>query len=59
MASRSFKASRAGHEFLDATRNDTIWKQSTDKLKQAGVQVTVSVLQELLKKLLKDSLGLP
>jgi hypothetical protein len=49
----------AGHEFLDAARNDTIWKQATDKLKQAGVQVTVSVLQELLKKLLKDSLGLP
>jgi len=49
----------AGHEFLDAARNDTIWKQATDKLKQAGVQVTVSVMQELLKKLLKDSLGLP
>lgn len=49
----------AGHEFLDAARNDTIWKQATDKLKQAGVQVTFSVLQELLKKLLKDSLGLP
>lgn len=49
----------ARHELLDAARNDTIWKQATDKLKQAGVQVTVSVLQELLKKLLKDSLGLP
>jgi hypothetical protein len=49
----------AGHEFLDAARNDTIWKQAADKLKLAGVQVSVSVLQELLKKLLKDSLGLP
>ncbi len=49
----------AGHEFLDVARNDSIWKQATDKLKQAGVQVTISVLQELLKKLLKDSLGLP
>jgi len=49
----------AGHEFLDAARNDTIWKQATDKLKQAGVQVTVSVLQELLKKLLKEAVGLP
>ena len=48
----------ARHELLDAARNNTIWKQATDKLKQAGVQVTVSVLQELLKKLLKDSLGL-
>lgn len=48
----------AGHEFLDAARNDTIWKKASEKIKQSGVQVTVSVLEELLKKLLKDSLGL-
>jgi hypothetical protein len=49
----------AGHEFLDAARNETIWKKAGEKIKQTGVQVTVSVLEELLKKLLKDSLGLP
>lgn len=49
----------AGHEFLDAARNDTIWKKAGEKIKQSGVQVTVSLLEELLKKLLKESLGLP
>ena len=49
----------AGYEFLDAARNDTIWKKAADKIKQSGVHVTVSLLAELLKKLLKESLGLP
>lgn len=49
----------AGHEFLDAARDNKIWKKASEKIKQSGVQVTVSVLEELLKKLLKDSLGLP
>jgi len=49
----------AGHEFLDAARNDTIWKKASEKIKQSGVQVTISLLEELLKKLLKESLGLP
>lgn len=49
----------AGHEFLDAARNDTIWKKAGEKIIHSGVQVTVSVLEELLKKLLKESLGLP
>jgi hypothetical protein len=49
----------AGHEFLDAARNDTIWKKAREKIKQSGVQVTISLLEELLKKLLKESVGLP
>jgi hypothetical protein len=48
-----------GHEFLDAARNDTIWKKAAEKTRKAGVQVTVAVLEELLKKLLKDHIGLP
>jgi hypothetical protein len=50
---------RRNQASLDAARNDTIWKKASDKIKQSGVQVTVTVLEELLKKLLKDSLGLP
>ncbi len=50
---------KAGQEFLDAARNETTWKTASDKIKQSGVQVTVSLLEELLKKLLKESLGLP
>jgi hypothetical protein len=49
----------AGHEFLDAARNDTIWHKAGERIKKSGVDVTVPLLQELLKQLLKQSLGLP
>lgn len=48
-----------GNGFLDAARNDTIWKKASEKIRQSGVYVTISLLEELLKKLLKESLGLP
>ena len=48
-----------GHEFLDAARNDTIWKKALGHIKKAGVQVTLPVLEEVLKKAAKDLLGLP
>jgi hypothetical protein len=49
----------AGHEFLDAARNDAIWHKAGERIKKSGVDVTISLLQELLKQLLKQSLGLP
>lgn len=49
----------AGHEFLDAARNDSVWKKAVEKIKQSGVQVSVSILEELLKKLPKEAVGLP
>lgn len=48
-----------GHEFLDAARNETVWKKAEERIKKSGVEVTVSILQDLLKELLKQSLGLP
>ena len=48
-----------GHEFLDAARNDTIWKKALGHIKKAGIQVTLPVLEEVLKKAAKDVLGLP
>ncbi len=49
----------AGHEFLDATRNDTIWHKASERIKKSGVDVTISLLKEVLNQLLKKSLGLP
>jgi hypothetical protein len=49
----------AGHEFLDAARNDTIWHKAGERIKKSGVDVTLSLLQEILKQLAKQSLGLP
>lgn len=48
-----------GHEFLDAARNDTVWKKALAHVKKAGVAVTLPVLQDLLKKGAKEVLGLP
>jgi len=49
----------AGHEFLDAARNDTIWKKATEQIKKSGVDVTITLLKDILNQLLKQSLGLP
>ncbi|HQL95572.1 MAG TPA: DUF2513 domain-containing protein [Candidatus Hydrogenedentes bacterium] len=48
----------AGHEFLDAARDEGRWKQA--KALGAGVGgMAVSVLKELLVSLAKKQLGLP
>jgi len=49
----------AGHEFLDAARNDTIWHKAGERIKKSGVDVTLSLLKEILNQLLKQSLNLP
>jgi hypothetical protein len=49
----------SGHEFLDAARNDTIWHKAGERIKKSGVDVTVSLMKEILNQLLKQSLGLP
>ena len=49
----------AGHEFLDAARNDTIWQKADERIKKSGVDVTISLMKEILNQLLKQSLGLP
>jgi hypothetical protein len=40
----------AGHDFLDAARNDTIWKMAKDKILKPGASWTFSLLAEFLKQ---------
>lgn len=47
----------AGHEFLDAARNETIWKKVGGKLTKAGVAVGLPLLQQMLTDSLKEHLG--
>lgn len=49
----------AGHEFLAAARSESIWKKVREQVKKAGVQVPISVLEELLKQFIKQSIGTP
>jgi hypothetical protein len=37
-----------GHEFLDAARNETIWKRAWDQVKSKGGTVGLDVMKQLL-----------
>ena len=39
-----------GHEFLDAARNETVWKKTTDLVKDKGGSIPFEVLKDLLIK---------
>lgn len=47
-----------GHEFLDAARNETIWKKVKDKISSKGVDVGLSLLTALLISFTKDKLDM-
>jgi len=49
----------AGHEFADAARDDTRWKKAMEVVHQKGGAITLSVLTELLKALMRNTFGLP
>jgi hypothetical protein len=47
-----------GHEFLDATRSASIWRQIQVVLKDRALSAPLSVIQDLATKLVASSLGL-
>lgn len=48
-----------GHEFLDAARDDTVWKKVKEKLAAVGTNVAWPVLTAVLTDLAKKKLGIP
>lgn len=49
----------AGHEFLDAARNQTTWRRALQNVQGTAGSVPISVLQALLISFGKAALGLP
>jgi hypothetical protein len=49
----------AGHEFADASRDETRWKNATGVVREKAGTVTLAVLTQLLVSLMKGSLGIP
>jgi hypothetical protein len=50
----------AGHDFLDASRNDTVWNKAEEIIKSKGGGFTLEILKPLLTKLLSEQvLGPP
>jgi hypothetical protein len=47
-----------GHDFLDAARDDTIWKKGRDKVVGAVGTVTLDIMKEVLISIARDTLGL-
>ncbi|NJK58530.1 MAG: DUF2513 domain-containing protein [Pleurocapsa sp. SU_5_0] len=48
----------AGHDFLDAARNEKIWKKAMKTVGEKGGTVTLGVLTQLLSTLAKQHFGL-
>lgn len=48
----------AGHEFIDAARNDAIWNKTKSKAISSGLSFTFELLKELLVAAAKGPLGL-
>ncbi|MBN1510624.1 MAG: DUF2513 domain-containing protein [Phycisphaerae bacterium] len=48
----------AGHEFLDAARNEGIWSKVREKLGSTLVSVPFEILKELLLSLCRQQVGL-
>jgi hypothetical protein len=48
-----------GYDFLEAAKNEAIWKKATDALTHSGVGVTLEILKALLIDFSKKAVGLP
>jgi hypothetical protein len=49
----------AGHEFLDAARDEGRWQGALRIAKEKAGTVTIGIMTQLLSSLMKQSLGLP
>ncbi len=54
---RAVRLTWNGHEFLNASRNDTIWRRTLATIREKGIDVPFSVLQEMLVAGIRASLG--
>jgi hypothetical protein len=48
----------AGHDFADAARDDSRWKQATAVVKEKAGSVTFDVLKQILVSLIKSTIGI-
>lgn len=47
-----------GHDFLDAARNEKVWRKVQEKIASFGGSVTMTVLKQLLKNEIATQFGL-
>lgn len=49
----------AGHDFLDAVRDNGIWRKAKEKVFRPGASFTFDILKEWAKHEIKQQLGIP
>jgi hypothetical protein len=47
-----------GHEFLDASRNETVWKKTLKTINEKGGGLTFEVIKALLTQYTKEEFNL-
>jgi len=48
-----------GHDFLDAIRDEGVWKKTREKITEVGGGISLSLVTALATQFLKEKLGLP
>lgn len=48
----------AGHDYLEAVRNDTVWNKTKIKLRETGLSVTLEMVKSVAVATLKETLGI-
>ena len=49
----------SGHDFLDAVRDTTIWRETKEKVTTSGGSIAFELIKEVAISLVRSSLGLP
>jgi hypothetical protein len=49
----------AGHEFINAVRNDTVWNKTKEFIKDKGGSATFEVIKQVVYTLAKQHFGFP
>ena len=52
------RVTSAGHDFIDAIRDDTIWEKTKDKVAKVGGSVSLGTLTEIATSIVRAVLGL-
>ena len=48
----------AGHDFVERSRNEGVWRKVMEEVKSKGVSMTIEVLGKLLQKYAESHLGM-
>lgn len=56
---RAYRLTWAGHEFLEAIRNDTVWNKTKDTFASRGLDMTFETIKAVASAAMTSMLGLP